>query len=119
MFIYRYIAQNIHLFLVYIIHLFQVDTLLHIQYNKHVFDTQIGGFKMLRYKIDILDALKQVGFSSYKIRKDKLIGEAQMQKIRIGEIASKDTLNTICRLLNCQPGDILEYVPDKPDQKPE
>lgn len=74
---------------------------------------------MLRYKIDILDALKQVGFSSYKIRKDKLIGEAQMQKIRIGEIASKDTLNTICRLLNCQPGDILEYVPDKPDQKPE
>lgn len=74
---------------------------------------------MLRYKIDILDALKQVGFSSYKIRKDKLIGEAQIQKIRIGEIASKDTLNTICRLLNCQPGDILEYVPDKPDQKPE
>lgn len=74
---------------------------------------------MLRYKIDILDALKQVGFSSYKIRKDKLIGEAQIQKIRIGEIASKDTLNTICRLLNCQPGDILEYVPDEPDQTSE
>ena len=74
---------------------------------------------MLRYKIDILDALKQVGFSSYRIRKDKLIGEAQMQKIRVGEIASKDTLNTICRLLNCQPGDILEYVPDEPDQKSE
>mgnify|MGYP006073994319 CR=1 FL=1 len=75
--------------------------------------------KMLRYKIDILDALKQAGFSTYKIRKDKLIGEAQMQKIRVGEIASKDTLNTICRLLNCQPGDILEYVPDEPDQKSE
>ncbi len=74
---------------------------------------------MLRYKIDILDALKQAGFSTYKIRKDKLIGEAQMQKIRVGEIASKDTLNTICRLLNCQPGDILEYVPDEPDQKSE
>lgn len=103
----------------YIIHLFQVDASLYIQYNKHVFDIQIGGFKMLRYKIDILDALKQAGFSTYKIRKDKLIGEAQMQKIRVGEIASKDTLNTICRLLNCQPGDILEYVPDEPDQKSE
>ena len=100
-------------------HLFQVDIHLHIQYNKRVFDIQIGGFKMLRYKIDILDALKQAGFSTYKIRKDKLIGEAQMQKIRVGEIASKDTLNTICRLLNCQPGDILEYVPDEPDQKSE
>ncbi|MBM6854636.1 helix-turn-helix transcriptional regulator [Mediterraneibacter glycyrrhizinilyticus] len=74
---------------------------------------------MLRYKIDILDALKQAGFSTYKIRKDKLIGEAQMQKIRVGEIASKDTLNTICRLLNCQPGDILEYVPDEANQKSE
>ena len=68
---------------------------------------------MLRYKIDILDALKKAGFTTYKIRKNKIIGEAQMQKIRIGEIASKETLNTICRLLDCQPGDILEYIPDE------
>jgi len=34
----------------------------------------------------------------YKIRKDKLIGEAQLTKIRNGEIASKETLNTICKL---------------------
>ena len=71
---------------------------------------------MLCYKIDILDALKRIGFTTYKIRKDKIIGEAQMQKIRTGEIASKETLNTICRLLDCQPGDILEYVPDTPDE---
>lgn len=68
---------------------------------------------MLKYKIDILDALKNIGFTSYRIRKEKLIGEQQMQKIRNGEIASKETLNTICKLLNCQPGDILEYVPDE------
>lgn len=74
---------------------------------------------MLCYKIDVLGALKRIGFTTYKIRKDKIIGEAQMQKIRTGEIASKETLNTICRLLNCQPGDILEYVPDeiKEDQE--
>lgn len=68
---------------------------------------------LLKYKIDILDALKNIGYTSYKIRKEKLIGEQQMQKIRNGEIASKETLNTICKLLNCQPGDILEYVPDQ------
>lgn len=68
---------------------------------------------MLKYKIDILNALKNIGFTSYRIRKEKLIGEQQMQKIRSGEIASKETLNTICKLLNCQPGDILEYVPDE------
>lgn len=65
---------------------------------------------MLKYKIDILEALKEKGYTSYKIRKDKLIGEAQLTKIRHGEIASKETLNTICKLLNCQPGDILEYI---------
>ena len=53
---------------------------------------------------------KEKGYTSYKIRKEKLIGESQLQKIRTGEIASKETLNTICKLLNCQPGDILEYI---------
>lgn len=66
--------------------------------------------QMLKYKIDILEALKKNGFTSYKIRKEKLIGEAQLTKIRNGDIASKETLNTICKLLKCQPGDILEYI---------
>ncbi len=65
---------------------------------------------MLKYKIDILEELKKIGYTSYKLRKDKIIGEAQIQKIRSGELASKETLNTICRLLNMQPGDILEYI---------
>lgn len=69
-----------------------------------------GDWKMLKYRIDILEALKEKGYTSYKIRKDKLIGEAQLTKIRNGEIASKETLNTICKLLSCQPGDILEYI---------
>lgn len=65
---------------------------------------------MLRYKIDILEELKKIGYTSYKLRKDKIIGEAQIQKIRSGELASKETLNIICKLLNMQPGDILEYI---------
>lgn len=65
---------------------------------------------MLRYKIDVLEELKNKGYSSYKLRKEKLRGEAQIQKIRDNELVSKETLNTICKLLNCQPGDILEYV---------
>ena len=67
---------------------------------------------MLKYKIDILEELKAKGYTTYKLRKDKVIGEAQIKKIRTGEIASKETLNTICKLLQCQPGDILEYIED-------
>lgn len=72
---------------------------------------------MLKYKINILNELKEKGYTSYKIRQEKLIGEAQLTKIRSGEIASKETLNTICKLLNCQPGDIMEYVPDDEEEK--
>lgn len=61
------------------------------------------------YKIDVLDALKKAGFSSYRIRKEKLLGEATLQRIRNGELVSWENVATICKLLSCQPGDIVEY----------
>lgn len=64
----------------------------------------------IRYKVDILDKLKKIGFSSYKLRKDRIIGEAMIQKLRNGELISWSCINKICELLECQPGDILEYV---------
>ena len=66
----------------------------------------------LRYKIDIMEALKNSGYTSYKMRKDKIIGERQLHQIRNGEIVSNAMLNKLCELLNCQPGDIIEYVGD-------
>ena len=74
---------------------------------------------MIKYKIDILKALKEKGYSTHRIRKEKLIGEARLQDIRNGGLGSKTTINTICKLLDCQPGDILEYVPDSDIQENE
>lgn len=68
---------------------------------------------MIKYKIDIINTLKNAGFSSYKIRQEKLFGQATLQKIRQNELISWENINTICKLLNCQPGDILEYIPDQ------
>ncbi len=67
----------------------------------------------IKYKIDIIEALKEQGFTSYRIRKEKIIGERQMQQIRDGEIVSIACLTKLCELLDCQPGDILEYVPEE------
>ena len=66
----------------------------------------------IRYKVDILAKLKDAGYSTYRLRTDKLLGEATIQKIRKGESVSWENISTICRLLNCQIEDILEYVPD-------
>ena len=68
---------------------------------------------MIRYKIEILPALKAAGYSTKKIRTDKLMGQATLQQLRHGELASWKTIDTICRLLDCQPGDLLEHVPTK------
>lgn len=68
----------------------------------------------IQYKIDIMKALKEAGYSSTKIRENKLIGQSYLQQLRHGELVSWKTMNTICRLLNCQPGDIIEYVDDMP-----
>lgn len=65
----------------------------------------------LRYKIDILEALKDAGYSSTRLRKEKLMGESYMTQLRRGEMVSWKTIETVCRLLNCQPGDLVEYVP--------
>lgn len=69
--------------------------------------------KQFRYKINVLAALRDAGYSSGRIRKEKIIGEQMMQKIRQGEMPSWAVLGFICETLNLQPGDIIEYVPDE------
>ena len=65
---------------------------------------------MIIYKINVLDALKENGYSSYKLRKEKIFGEATLQKFRKKEYINFDNLNKLCELLNCQISDIIEYV---------
>ncbi|MCQ2744701.1 MAG: helix-turn-helix transcriptional regulator [bacterium] len=65
-----------------------------------------------RYKTDVLDLLKLKGFNTNKIRKEKIIGEAMLQKLRSGQMVSWAVLETICKLLDCQPGDLIEFIDD-------
>ena len=67
---------------------------------------------MLKYKIDILSELKKHGFNTYKLRKEKLLNESALQYIRRGKPIGPVPLDALCRLLECQPGDILEWVSD-------
>jgi len=64
----------------------------------------------LAYKIDVLAQLKAVGYSTYRIRNEKILSESTVQKLRSGQSIGWDNIEIICRLLRCQPGDILEYI---------
>jgi putative transcriptional regulator len=67
---------------------------------------------MIQYKINVLEELKQKGYTSYILRKEKRLGESTIQKLRNGEAISWDNLNTLCDLLECNVGDIIEYIKD-------
>lgn len=64
----------------------------------------------LRYKKDILQALKEAGVSSYRLRRDKLMGQATITQLRRGEMVAWATIERLCEWLDCQPGDLVEYI---------
>ena len=64
----------------------------------------------LNYKIDIIEALKDVGFNSTRILKENILSQSAMQKLRKGEMVGIKTLEHLCKLLDMQPGDIIKYV---------
>lgn len=66
------------------------------------------------YKTNILNALKAKGYSTYFLRTKKILGEATIQKIRKKELVSWKNMSTLCELLDCQPGDLIEYTKDEP-----
>lgn len=61
---------------------------------------------------DIMKKLAEHGWSSYRIRKEKAIPEGTITRIRNNDSISMDTLNVICELCECQPGDLLIWIPD-------
>lgn len=66
---------------------------------------------MYKYKIDVLKALAEKGYTSTRMRKEKILAESTMQNLRKGKGINTDTINTICIILRCQPSDILEIIP--------
>ena len=64
------------------------------------------------YQIDVLAALKAAGYNTGRLRREKIMGEATIQKLREGELVSWKNVETLCRLLCCQPGDIVAYTDD-------
>ena len=63
----------------------------------------------IRYKTEILPALKVAGYNTSRLRKEKILSESTIQAFRDDKPVSLDNLARVCAMLNCQPGDILEY----------
>ena len=62
---------------------------------------------------NIIERLAAAGYSSYRIQKEKLLSSSTMDRIRNNAPVNTETIDTICQLCDCQPGDLLRYVPEK------
>lgn len=69
----------------------------------------------LRFKVDILEELKRKGINTNKLRKEKLLSEGVIQALREKKPISWANISKICEMLHCQPGDLMEYVPEEDD----
>ena len=66
---------------------------------------------MIVYKIDIIKALAEKGYTTTKLRREKLISESTLQRLRNKENINTQTINDVCIMLRCQPSDIIEVTP--------
>lgn len=69
----------------------------------------------IRLKVNPLPMLKEKGYTTTRLFKEEHFGNATIQKFRDHGKISMNELQKLCRLLGCQPGDLLEYVPDEAD----
>lgn len=63
----------------------------------------------LYYKIDVIAALREKGYTSTRIRKEKLLSESTLQALREGKPISWSNIDALCTLLECQPSDLIEH----------
>lgn len=61
----------------------------------------------------LIALLKEKGYTSYRIRQEKVVGQATWQKIQNGGDIDTRTIAKLCKVLECQPGDIMEYVEEQ------
>ena len=74
---------------------------------------QVGGEKnMISYE-NLWKVMKQKGVSQYVLIKKYNISPGQITRLKRNESVSTHTLETFCKILDCQFGDIVTYIPDE------
>lgn len=62
------------------------------------------------------NTLRSSGESTYTLIKNHRISSSTIDKLRKNKPLNTTTVNDLCRILNCQVSDIMEYVPSRDDQ---
>lgn len=61
---------------------------------------------------NLWNIMKQKGISQYALIKKYRISPGQITRLKRNESVSTNTIDTFCRILDCEVGDIMKYTPD-------
>ena len=61
--------------------------------------------------------MQQRGATTYTLQVKGQISSSTVRRLKAGESVSTNTLDALCKLLNCRMEDIIEYLPDNPEEK--
>ena len=64
----------------------------------------------------LIKRMQEAGITSYTIKRDKIIGQATYKKIMEGGDIDTRTIAKLCKVLHCQPGDLMEYTEEDNEQ---
>jgi len=58
------------------------------------------------------EIMRQRGISQYALIKKHNISPAQITRLKRNESVSTHTIDVFCRILQCEVGEIMKYIPD-------
>ncbi len=67
--------------------------------------------------LDVMMAKRKMSLGELSQRVDVTMANLSILKNNKAKAVRFSTLEAICKALDCQPGDILEYVPDGEEEK--
>ena len=66
---------------------------------------------------DLWKLMKEKGISQYALIKYHHVSPGQITRLKRNERVSTNTIDMFCRILDCNVGDIMCYIPDDPISK--
>ena len=70
----------------------------------------------IRINLDVMMAKRKIGLTDLAKEVDITLANLSILKNGKAKAVRLETLNAICKALQCQPGDILEYVEDEEEE---
>ena len=74
---------------------------------------QVKGDDILISYHKLWDVMKRKGVTQYALIKTYHISPGQITRLKRNESVSTHTIENFCRILDCDVGDIMQYIPDE------